>query len=138
MSWIDAYYDLCRLHNIILSSCGCGENHVQKYYAQGHEIESYFDAYRKYWGLPKLMKTYTTRKAAFKNAKKRAESEKSQTLVLFSREHKDMVVRKNVGQKLSPDQVLVATCTEVTKTDPLRRQTKSYEVIEANHGLELK
>lgn len=128
MRWIDDYYALCVTQSTTISVCGCGEPNVQAYHSDHEEVLRYFDAYRRLWGLPKQMKTYKFRKPAFKLAQKRAKAENGDMLVLFNTRFNDMVVRKDVGQKPGPEQVLVAVC---------KMEEKKAVVTERNHGLDI-
>jgi hypothetical protein len=84
------------------------------------------------------MKTYKRRNKAFKHALKRAQHEGHQMMVIFNTAHNDMVVRKSVGQRLSPEQVRVAVCSQVQITEPSGRMRKEWRIEETKHGLEIK
>ena len=83
------------------------------------------------------MKTYTNKKAAFEHAMKRATNEGHRVMVVFNRKHKDMVVRKDLGQKMSPEQIKVAVCDEHTITDGLNNKKTEWRLNEMKHGLQL-
>lgn len=83
------------------------------------------------------MKKYTTRKKAFKHAMDRAAAEGHEMMVVFNSRFKDMVVRKDVGQKQTPEQVVVARCQKVKEKNHLGKETERWDLTELSHGLKL-
>ena len=85
------------------------------------------------------MKTHLTKKLAFAMAMKRAKQEGHEMMVIFHRQYEDMVVRRNIGQKMSPDQVMVAKTKQVIVKDRrMDEERAEWQVKELKHGLELK
>lgn len=94
MEWIDEFYALCITHRrVILPFTGTGRGVSTWDVPSNEAVDHWFDYERERIGTPKFMKTYTTMRAAKKNAIKRSKIEDKAMTIVYNTHYRDLVVR---------------------------------------------